>query len=328
MRSNSRRRAASGARGGTVDSEGTPSHPRETALKTASAKSEFSEPAPSEINTALSDAVRVQGEAVRLILQAQTYDALTRRFFIEAGIRKGMRVIDVGSGPGDVSLLVSELVGSTGSVLGIERSVAMVAIATERARLADKNNVSFVCADAESMDLTDGFDALVGRFVLRELRDAAQSLRNLARFLVPHAVVAFQEKVLAIPIASFPRLDLVENVRTWMDEARRKAGVEISTGIRLPRIYEDAGLSLPHVRLDTPVGYGDSWPGYDYLAETLRGMMPLIHLYGIASEPEIDIESLASRMRDEAVAHRSMVTLTPCMGAWTTWQATPGGDAQ
>jgi ubiquinone/menaquinone biosynthesis C-methylase UbiE len=311
-----------------MDSEGNPYHLRETTPETAFAKSEFSEPAPAGTNTAFSDAVRVQGEAVRLILQAQTYEALTRRFFVETGLRRGMRVIEIGSGPGDVSLLVSELIGSAGSVLGVEHSATMVAIATERARLAGKDNVLFVCADAESIDLTARFDALVGRFVLRELRDAAQSLRNLGRFLVPNAVVAFQEKILTIPVASFPRLDLVENVRGWIDEARRRAGVEMSTGIRLPRIYQDAGLPLPQLRLDTPVGYGDNWPGYEYLAETLRGIMPLLHLYGIASEPEIDIESLATRMREEAIAYSSMVTLTPCIGAWTTWQATPSGDAR
>lgn len=283
------------------------------------------ESAPADMDAALSAAVRVQGEAVRLMLQAQTYEALTRRFFVEAGIRKGMRVVDVGSGPGDVSFLLSELVGSDGSVLGVEHDATMTALAIERARLAGKGNISFVCADAESASLDGDFDALVGRFVLRELRDAAQSLRNLARFLVPHAVVAFQEKVLAIPIASFPRFALLENVRAWMDEARLRAEVETSTGIRLPRIFEAAGLPPPHLRLDTPVGYGDSWSGYDYLAETLRATMPLIRLYGIASEPEIEIESLASRMRDEAVAHGSVITLTPCMGAWATWQPTPRG---
>ncbi len=55
---------------------------------------------------------RSEGENRRLIHQAQLYNPLTRRFLIEAGIGSGMRVLDVGSGAGDVALLLAELAPS------------------------------------------------------------------------------------------------------------------------------------------------------------------------------------------------------------------------
>src|SRR5438874_8395670 len=61
-------------------------------------------------------------EALRLLLQAAVYDPLTRRFLSDAGLQRGMRVLEVGSGPGSMSLLVSELVGRKGMVVGVERS--------------------------------------------------------------------------------------------------------------------------------------------------------------------------------------------------------------
>src|SRR5262249_62299467 len=61
---------------------------------------------------------RSADETWRLQDRAKFFEPLTRHLFEDAGIRAGMRVLDIGSGAGDVSLLVGELVGRTGSVLG------------------------------------------------------------------------------------------------------------------------------------------------------------------------------------------------------------------
>jgi ubiquinone/menaquinone biosynthesis C-methylase UbiE len=57
-------------------------------------------------------------ELKRLRLQAQLVDPITRQFFQDAGVAQGMRVLDVGSGAGDTALVVAELVGHSGEVLG------------------------------------------------------------------------------------------------------------------------------------------------------------------------------------------------------------------
>lgn len=50
-------------------------------------------------------------ELNRLAVQARLIEPITRRFFVEAGICAGMSVLDVGSGAGDVSFLIADLVG-------------------------------------------------------------------------------------------------------------------------------------------------------------------------------------------------------------------------
>ena len=62
----------------------------------------------------------------RLIRQAQIYGPLTRRFFATAGIAAGMKVLDVGSGAGDVALLLADLVGPRGAVTGVEMNPTIV----------------------------------------------------------------------------------------------------------------------------------------------------------------------------------------------------------
>src|SRR5262245_16623225 len=63
---------------------------------------------------------RTERETRRLILQHQVYGAITRRFFQAAGIGAGMKVLDLGSGAGDVAMLAADLVGPGGKVVGVD----------------------------------------------------------------------------------------------------------------------------------------------------------------------------------------------------------------
>ena len=62
-------------------------------------------------------------ELKRLAAQARLIDPITRRFLVSAGISEGMRVLDVGSGAGDVAILLAGLVGPTGEVVGTDPCV-------------------------------------------------------------------------------------------------------------------------------------------------------------------------------------------------------------
>ena len=57
-------------------------------------------------------------EHERLIRQATWRAPYTEKFFREAGIGPGQRVLDLGSGVGDVALLLARLVGASGEVVG------------------------------------------------------------------------------------------------------------------------------------------------------------------------------------------------------------------
>src|SRR6266513_4858996 len=72
-------------------------------------------------------------ELDRLAVQARLVDPITRGFFRDAGIVAGMRVLDVGSGAGDVAFLAADLVGAKGEVVGTDRSGAALAKARQRA---------------------------------------------------------------------------------------------------------------------------------------------------------------------------------------------------
>ena len=63
-----------------------------------------------------------EDERQRLITQGGLVASLTRRLFEKAGITSGMRVLDIGSGSGDVAFLAARFVGPTGRVCAIDIS--------------------------------------------------------------------------------------------------------------------------------------------------------------------------------------------------------------
>lgn len=133
------------------------------------------------------------GEAQSIQQLAQILAPVTRQFLEQAGLCSGMKVLEVGSSAGDVSLLAAELVGPSGTVIGVENNRAILEIARARAQAARLTQVSFVESDLTDLVLDDTFDAVVGRYILQHLRDPVLALRQLLRHLRPGGIVAFQE---------------------------------------------------------------------------------------------------------------------------------------
>jgi len=75
-------------------------------------------------------------ELDRLIHQARFWGELTEHVMHLAGLKPGMRVLDVGCGVGDVSFLAARLVGPEGAVMGVDRSPEATALASQRAQAA------------------------------------------------------------------------------------------------------------------------------------------------------------------------------------------------
>src|SRR5215470_5524785 len=121
----------------------------------------------------------------RLLVQGQLFNPSTRRLLEDAGLRAGMQVLDVGCGPGDVSLLAAELVGEQGSVIGVDTNASVLQIAQARAQAVGLSQVSFLVGNIDELALTQRFDAIVGRLILMYLREPATVLRQLATHLRP-----------------------------------------------------------------------------------------------------------------------------------------------
>ena len=205
---------------------------------------------------------RTQGEEERLIQQSQLYDAITRRFFREAGISSGMKVLDIGSGAGDVAMTAAELVGPEGAVVGVDVNADILETAQARAQEAGLTNVEFVAGDARTLELGNDFDALTGRLVLMYMADPADALKQLATRLRPGGIVAFQEADFT-PYRQMERPDtpVANNLINWVLEVFERSGAHIDMGFGLYRAFVEAGLPEPYIALRVS-GRRPRWLGW------------------------------------------------------------------
>jgi SAM-dependent methyltransferase len=260
-----------------------------------------------------------EAETERLIRQSGFYAPFTRRLFERAGLGPGMRVLDVGTGAGDVALIAAEMVGASGSVVGVDRNPGVLETARARALTLDLTNTTFVEGDAGTLDLDGGFDAAVGRLVLMHQPDPSKTLRSVADEVRSGGVVAFQEyNVTTRAMVAFPPTSLWEEALGWIAAALERAGVETELGFKLRRAYLDAGLQEPRMELNAPVGGGPLWGGYEFAAGTVRTLLPLLERFGIATAEEVGVDTLAGRLREEMVASGGVGKPPEMVSAWAT----------
>jgi 2-polyprenyl-3-methyl-5-hydroxy-6-metoxy-1,4-benzoquinol methylase len=124
-------------------------------------------------------------EVQRLLLQGRLYNHYTEHALRLAGLRPGMRVLDVGCGPGEVSFVAARLVGRNGSVLGIDAAADIIEVARARAAAQDLRHVSFQATPIAEVVLDEPVDAVIGRLILMHLPDPASALRQLAGLVHP-----------------------------------------------------------------------------------------------------------------------------------------------
>jgi ubiquinone/menaquinone biosynthesis C-methylase UbiE len=277
---------------------------------------------PSQTNRDEDDAPYILGhsaqELERLISQAQRYEPFTERFFRDAGIMTGMRVLDVGCGAGDVSFLAARLVGDTGQVVGVDRAPEAVATANRRTMELEIPNTCFVVGDAGATAFKEffhePFDAAVGRLVLEFSPDPSALLRNVAAHVRPGGVIAFQEVDWSGDRA-LPTVPTFSRCLRWGVQALQHSGADPYVGLKLWAIFTAAGVSAPTLSLQANIGAGPDHPVYAAFAELMRTLLPSIVALRVATADEVDVDTLSSRISAEAVAAGATIVWLSVIGA-------------
>ena len=255
-------------------------------------------------------------ELDRLEAQGAALVPATRMIFAEAGIRPGMRVLDIGCGAGDVTFVAADLVGPDGFVVGVDRSPDALARARLRAEQRGLTQVQFVEGDINDPAPGGPFDAMVERLVLVWAPDPVAVLRRQATVLRPGGLVVPIEIDLST-MRSLPEHPFVTQVKSWLVEAFAKAGISM-LGPRLWTIVEEAGLRpLGMIGVQPHFGPGDE-VGLAFLVESMRVAEPLIVGTGVATAEEIGMEAFEQRLRDEGQRTPGVAAAPMLLSAWAT----------
>ena len=257
-------------------------------------------------------------EVQRLIFIAQYYRPFTERVFREAGIGPGMCVLDVGCGPGDVSILAADLVGETGSVVGLDQESVVVKIAAQRAAKLEISNIEFVSTALDALEVRQPFDAAVGRNVLIHQNDPAALVRQVAEKVRDGGLIVFQEHDFTLRVASaWPPVPLLETCLQWITEAHDRGGLQLDVGKKLHQVFRAAGLPSPEMRFERLIGSKHAKSYASFCSAMVRTLLPKLEAFGIASDEEIKIHTLAERIERELVEKDAIIMSAPMIGAWS-----------
>jgi SAM-dependent methyltransferase len=254
-------------------------------------------------------------EHQRLIRQAAMLDPITERFLRDAGVGPGQRVLDLGSGLGDVSMLAARLVGHLGEVIGIDNDASIIAKAKDRVVKAGFQNVSFI--ESEVGDILNGesFDAIVGRFILQFLPDPGAVVNSLVSSLRPGGALAIQDGCWGPFLQLSAALPIRSECAMLMYQAFQSSGANVDMELVLYKTFQGAGLPPPTMRIEIPVG-GD--PGitqwaYDFFCS----LLPRMRQHNLHVDDVGDMATLRERLDAELANANMFGTTIGLVGAWS-----------
>lgn len=123
----------------------------------------------------------------------------------------GERVLDIGSGAGTDSFVAAQMVGSAGSVTGMDMTPEMLAKARAAAAEMGAENVRFVEGEAERLPFGEEFDVVISNGVIDLIPDKDGVYSEISRVLVPGGRIQIADVTILNPVSEEGR----RNIDLW-----------------------------------------------------------------------------------------------------------------
>ncbi len=207
-----------------------------------------------------------EAEMQRLGFQHRLWSAQAQALWQRAGLRPGVKLLDIGCGPGFAAMEMAQLVTHTGSIVGVDESRAYVEFANQQARARALPQARFFRGDVTSIDgvlATQGvgpgsFDMAYARWVLCFVPDPEAVVRAAVKMLRPGGRLCVQDYFGYDSMRAAPMSDAFKAVIDAIDHSWRQRGGDPDIMGRLPGIAVSQGLRIEHL---TRVEVGTARPG-------------------------------------------------------------------
>ena len=259
-----------------------------------------------------------EAEHDRLVRQAALLAPYTERLFREAGVGPRQRVLDIGSGMGDVALLAAQVVGPQGQVVGIDVDHAALAEARQRAEAHGLRNVTFVETDLAQFTAENSFDAVVGRLTLQFVPQPIETLSRLARAMRAGGVMVFQESNWEALLSQVSHLSLRRTCCELIYESFKRSNAGVDMGSIFLRGFQQIGFPNPCMRLDVPIGVDSETRRWVY--DLVCTLYPRFVEYGFSVSALGELATLSERLESELTRHNSYAA---CIGLTAVWSRKP-----
>jgi SAM-dependent methyltransferase len=226
---------------------------------------------------------RRDGEIERLRVQGAAMAPDAAVMLDRIGVGPGWTCLDLGCGPAGITPLLSERVGATGRVVGLDTDPVFL----DHARRQVAGNVEFVRGDAYRTGLPTGaFDLVHTRFVASTAGEPEALLREAIRLARPGGTVALQEPDMAA-LNCYPPHPAWDRLKAAIEGAFTSVGADIRLAQRLFALLHRAGLQDVQYR-PFLVGVRSTDPLVDYLPSTVESLRRTIVDRGLMADGELD----------------------------------------
>jgi SAM-dependent methyltransferase len=224
---------------------------------------------------------RRRGEIERLHIQAAAMAPDTEVMLNRIGVGEGWSCLDIGCGPRGITDLLSQRVGVSGHVVGLDMDLQFL----EAARASAPTNVEFRQGDAYKSDLpADSFDLVHIRFVASTAGHPELLLKEAIRLARPGGIVALQEPD-GSTLHCYPPHSAWERLKTALLGAFSGVGADLQLARRLYSIVRQTGLEDVQYR-PFLIGVRSVDPMVDYLPSTVESLRSTVIRLGYLTESD------------------------------------------
>jgi SAM-dependent methyltransferase len=224
---------------------------------------------------------RRNGEIERLHIQSAALASNTAAMLDLIGVRQGWACLDIGCGPRGITDLLSERVGTSGRVVGLDMDAAFL----EVARAGAAKNTEFRQGDAYNSDLpAASFDFVHMRFVASTAGDPEGLLDEAIRLARPGGIVALQEPD-GTTLNCYPPHEAWERLKRALLGAFAGVGADLQLAKRLFALVRKSNLKDVHYR-PFLIGVRSTDPMVDYLPSTVESLRSTVIKLGLLGEEE------------------------------------------
>jgi len=260
-----------------------------------------------------------EAAASRLEMLEEIFGPHSRQLLVEAGLSKGLRIADIGCGTGPVSLWIGTQIGADGRVVGVDMSCEQLQVAQANAATAGLTNVSFQEGSAYETNLPSGqFDMIYSRFLMCHITEPAKALREMRALLKPDGILVCEDHDNG-GIFSEPPTRAYQRLVEISDAVNRARGLDSHIGLKLPRLFGEAGFTRPEVMVKQIAELRG--PNKRFWEITLREATQAILAAGAATQEELD--TICAGLRTVADDETTLVMLARVTQVWARLGSMP-----
>lgn len=234
----------------------------------------------------------------RLDLLARTMEPTTEALLERAGVRAGMRCVDVGCGGGHVTRSLSRRVGPAGSVVGLDLDEVKLTSAREDCLRDGIGNIEFRSANVTEWAEPGAFDVVYGRFILSHLAGRVAVLAAMRDALRPGGVLVLEDIDFAGAFCHPPHPAFARYCSLYRAVIQRRGG-DADLGPQIYGLCAGAGLERVEVGVVHPVHTGSA-PEKALSLSTLVNIEEAVLAEGLATAEELrrTIEEMTALTED------------------------------